>query len=641
MRKAALLFVLAIMLAATFAEELKNPALASAATITDTEGGTVTVTGGTMTGLVLNISVPISSDSQTVQYEETPQYDPNGNPFIWITEKSPGSSYQYLRTMKISTVARTTQDLPQSYIVPAEYSQFYTATSRTQSNNPKIMALAGQITENASDQFEKIALIAIWVNQHTVYDVSLVGQEQSAAWTLENGRGVCVEYSTLFAALARSINIPVKYVTGYAYSEKFGSWLGHAWNEAYIGKWVPVDSTWLEIGALDALHIDEIKQPELEKSFALTAYVNPPEAKINWDTAGRSGAFAENIQTDSVEYSEPRADFELKSVEPFLAPGESTLVYLKIKGSDYRVMRAFLMPCMNEAGEQSVTVDDNEQFIILKPNQTTVAVWEVHASSSLPAGYVYNCPLTLNSPYLERRTVDVGVNPQLNHLPDFSAQLEKTNIKPGEADSVQLQLPGTRRGKNYYVLTQNGIYQKRIDAGAGTMPFVTQTGPGNRWVYTAGEGGSYYKLAYSSAGEAGVSINNMEISRGLQEGVGAIARATISAKNYPADVSLVLTVGSRVEKTGGTITEPTEFEIAFVPASAGALRATLDASSGNANDAKSTIVTVAEQPKEETEAQAHRENETPAAGSPQQGAQANQPGACPLPLAILTVAFIG
>ena len=603
MRKALAFFLLAVSLAATFAEGVQNPALAASATITDTDSGTITVSGGSMNSLQLNISVPMSSDYQAVQYQETPHYDPEGNPFISVSSQSPGSSFQYSRWSKISTITRTTDDLPAGYIVPAEYAAFYSPTQRTQSDDPEIKALAEQITENATDQFDKVALLAIWVNSHMTYDASLVGQENDASWTLSNLRGVCVEYSTLFAALARSINIPVRYVTGYSYSEKFGTWLGHAWDEAYIGKWVPVDATWMEVGTLDALHIEEAKYVELEKKFALTAYVTPPDAKINWDTAGKSGAVAGNIKTDSLDYSQPQSGFELKSVEPNLAPGESTLVYLKITGSDYRVVQAYLMPCSNEAGEQSVYVDNPEQFIILKPNQTSVAVWAVHASSSLSPGYVYNCPLTLNSPYLERRSVDEGVDPRISGLPPFSAQLEKENVQAGEADSVQMQLPGMRRGKNYYAITENGVYVKRIDAGADSIPFATEAARGSRWVYAAGEGGGYYELYYSSAIGAGITISEFGIPGALQEGKNATAKATVSAKNYPADVSIVFTIGSLVEKTGGTITEPTEFDIGFTPAGAGALRATLDAASGNATDEQSTIISVAEQPKEETEPQ--------------------------------------
>ena len=111
----------------------------------------------------------------------------------------------------------------------------------------------------------------------------------------------------------------------------------------------------------------------------------------------------------------------------------------------------------------------------------------------------------------------------------------------------------------------------------------------------------------------------------------------------------MFTIGSLVEKTGGTITEPTEFDIGFTPAGAGALRATLDAASGNATDEQSTIISVAEQPKEETEPQGQQTSESGGQSaanaeqqpSSQQGTQTQQSGSCPLPLVILTISFIG
>ena len=35
--------------------------------------------------------------------------------------------------------------------------------------------------------------------------------------------------------------------------------IDNAWNEVFIGKWVPVDSTWMQVGRIDATHIEFFK----------------------------------------------------------------------------------------------------------------------------------------------------------------------------------------------------------------------------------------------------------------------------------------------------------------------------------------------------------------------------------------------
>lgn len=632
MGKAAILFVLVLALAGSFAADHgQTPVLATAATISVDESGAISVTHGEMQKLEINLSVPISNLYQQVQSEDAVLADSEGNPYIRIYEEKPGSPYYYSKAIGVQTSERTTGALPSSYIVPPEYAEFYAPTSRTESQDPQIRELALRITENATEPFEKVALLAIWVNRHISYDAGLVGQENGASWTLANRRGVCVEYSTLFAALARSINIPAKYVVGYAYSEKFGSWLGHAWNEAYIGSWVPVDSTWMEVGALDALHIEEAKYTELEKKFALTAYVSPPDAQIIWDTIDRSGALAGNIRTEKAIYAPVWANFELAPVEPKLAPGGKTLVYLKIDGFDYRVVPVQLATC---SGEESITVADPEKYLILRPGQTSVAVWEVQASRDLPKNFVYTCPLTLNSPILDHREAVLTVDPRIYPMPEYSASLENRNLQAGGEGSVVLSLPAEGRGRDYYVLTEGGIFAKKVDAAADSIGFVAKRATGTQQLYVAGEGGGFYRLEYEIGANNTVSIDEFRIDGGLVENTPSTAQITISAQSYPAEVELAFSIGSQSRKFSGVINAPTDYEVAFTPKTAGSSRATLTASTGGAVDEKNIVVAVAEQPQEEPETASERQNEAPSPSPAQQGQNP-----CPLPLAVLTVVF--
>jgi len=59
--------------------------------------------------------------------------------------------------------------------------------------------------------------------------------------TYADGKGICYDYSSLLAAMLRSINIPTKLVKGYA---SYSPTVYHAWNEVYLsGQWYVIDST--------------------------------------------------------------------------------------------------------------------------------------------------------------------------------------------------------------------------------------------------------------------------------------------------------------------------------------------------------------------------------------------------------------
>ena len=104
-----------------------------------------------------------------------------------------------------------------------------------------------EVTKDAKNDTEKISMVYQYVVKNYSYDyvkfknlptdyIPVIDR------TLAEGKGICYDYSSLFASMLRSAGIPVKLVKGYA-SNVEGY---HAWNEVYIsstGKWIPVDST--------------------------------------------------------------------------------------------------------------------------------------------------------------------------------------------------------------------------------------------------------------------------------------------------------------------------------------------------------------------------------------------------------------
>ena len=137
------------------------------------------------------------------------------------------------------------------------------STPLIQSDDPLIKEQTEKIVNNEKNSLNSVKLINRWVydNIEKVPTVSI----PNAVEVLKVKKGDCNEHAVLFAAMARSAGIPTKVVLGVIYLE--GRFYYHAWNEVYVGSWVPLDSTYGQFPA-DATHIkilegDIAKSPEI------------------------------------------------------------------------------------------------------------------------------------------------------------------------------------------------------------------------------------------------------------------------------------------------------------------------------------------------------------------------------------------
>jgi hypothetical protein len=119
-----------------------------------------------------------------------------------------------------------------------------------------IVAAAKQVTAKAETDEAKARALYNWVGTRITYDWDKANTyEQKRIWheqkpeeTFETRKGVCIDYSRLYAVMARSVGLDVKVVTGLGYDGQ-GGYGSHAWNEVYLsGKYVPLDTTWLSSG---------------------------------------------------------------------------------------------------------------------------------------------------------------------------------------------------------------------------------------------------------------------------------------------------------------------------------------------------------------------------------------------------------
>ena len=592
MQKTACALAIVLLLAMPFADG-EAPQLASSLSASIDAHGTVTASGGSIRSLSLNISIPSSTPYQMVEAAGPMEFDSEGNSYLSISAQNPPNPFTYSKTISVDAISRATPVLPQSYSIPAPYQALVSPSNHTQSDDLYIRALAKNITEGAQTPFEKVARLAIYVNQNMQYDAAMVGQEKDAAWVSQNMVGVCTEYSTLFAALARSEGIPIRYISGYVYSDKFQEWMGHAWTEAYVGQWVPVDPTWFEVGSLDAMHIEESRGAEFARRDTLSASVSQPGVQLDWDTGEKGGAVAGNIATQNISYYSPEQDFTLDAAGQALPFGGSTIAYLSMLGRDFRVIPVSLAGCV---GTKSVELDEGMRYLILQPGKVSTIVWEINASSSLPRNFIYTCPLTLNSPYLEKRTLGIKLDPGMAQPPGVAASLQKLHTRAGEGNSVLLSLPAPMRAETFSVVLPDGSYSVAAGGASLEIPFNTSS-TGSVPVYVAGESGGFQLLSYSAGTpSSSISIDSFTLPRVLVAGKEATALANISSSEYPSDMELDFSFGNQSFRTVGKLAAPGAFEFPFTPVSPGAASARLDASSSGSKDEQNLASEVILQP---------------------------------------------
>lgn len=107
---------------------------------------------------------------------------------------------------------------------------------------------ARELTGQLNTDFEKINAIYRYIIDNILYDHGKMSTIATSYIpdineTFKSGKGICYDFSSLFAAMLRSAGIPAKLVKGYT-DNAVGY---HAWNEVYdstASSWVIIDTTY-------------------------------------------------------------------------------------------------------------------------------------------------------------------------------------------------------------------------------------------------------------------------------------------------------------------------------------------------------------------------------------------------------------
>jgi transglutaminase-like putative cysteine protease len=134
---------------------------------------------------------------------------------------------------------------------PGMIDRFYEYLGSTPVTEPDeaIREVAAGLREQCPTPAAALTSLGEWLRGHVGYESGTTTVSTTAAEVLRAGRGVCQDYVHLGLAVLRAAGIPARYASGYLYPALGGD-IGvtfegesHAWLDAWVGDWHPVDPT--------------------------------------------------------------------------------------------------------------------------------------------------------------------------------------------------------------------------------------------------------------------------------------------------------------------------------------------------------------------------------------------------------------
>ena len=125
----------------------------------------------------------------------------------------------------------------------------YLGDTRITGADDAIRAVAAQLRA-APAPAVALSMLGEWLRANVEYETGTTSVSTTAVEVVRAGRGVCQDYAHLGIAILRSARIPARYASGYLYPDELGGEIGethrgesHAWLEAWVGDWHPLDPT--------------------------------------------------------------------------------------------------------------------------------------------------------------------------------------------------------------------------------------------------------------------------------------------------------------------------------------------------------------------------------------------------------------
>lgn len=131
----------------------------------------------------------------------------------------------------------------------AQFAPFLSPSPGINSTDASVIAQAREIAGADRDAWSVAQKLSDWTYKNLKWKRV---DSADAVQTLATREADCVEFSELFIAMARSLGLPARMVSGIAYGDSsFGA---HAWVEVYAGRWIELDPTF-GTNFVDATHL--------------------------------------------------------------------------------------------------------------------------------------------------------------------------------------------------------------------------------------------------------------------------------------------------------------------------------------------------------------------------------------------------
>lgn len=226
--------------------------------ISDADQGVVTVNYNVSSSSKYKVMVQQGSDKYYYDLLEKSETFPlqfgNGTYTVAIFKNISGSKYKQVASKKFSVK------------IEDELTPFL-ASSQNMNWDDEMDAikLAQELTKDATTDEEKVDILYNYVVQNISYDYQkartvATNYVPNIDSTLETGNGICYDYSSLFASMLRSVDVPAKLIKGY----KNDISVYHAWNQVYLnGEWVTIDTTYDAGLSAHNMAVDMVKADNL------------------------------------------------------------------------------------------------------------------------------------------------------------------------------------------------------------------------------------------------------------------------------------------------------------------------------------------------------------------------------------------
>jgi uncharacterized protein YpmS len=125
--------------------------------------------------------------------------------------------------------------------IPSDLQQYLQPTANCQSDDYRIKELTSSLTSGISSAYDKGVRIFNWVRDNLSYSF-YYNTRYGAVDTYLNREGNCVDHSHLLIAMARTAEIPARYMHGTC-TFTSGNVYGHVWAQFYVnGRWYEADA---------------------------------------------------------------------------------------------------------------------------------------------------------------------------------------------------------------------------------------------------------------------------------------------------------------------------------------------------------------------------------------------------------------